>query len=383
MAKMPVASQEPGSSLRVEEGPARMVVLVMSLELLDGGRLLSREQREEASNLIWAGLPAGGKGLSDRDWFHSFLVPRARRLFEEAAAKSLRVRDLVDPRHRQDSWTATILIGALILGFLVDRISNVDQINLLAAPLGLFIVWNWCAICAALLIPLLPRSPQMSEMGQRALSQGSRLLTWSPRTPAWFRHAAHEHYGRWVEIAAPLIYSRLTRVLHLAAIAVAVGAICSVTWSAWHREFRVGWASTLCKANCVSVLHNFVFSPTLPLSEVIGAVPFSREEIVRMERWQQPDNGEGERWLRLTATLLLVTVIVPRALLAAVAARRVTRLRSNLTLQLGQPYFQSLRTPRDVGTKVDSSVAGTGTPRQNAWQRFRDWLRRSSRSGRV
>lgn len=362
--------------MRVDEEAAKTVVLVMALEADDGGRLLSPKQRDEATSLIWAGLPEGGRNLSDRVWVHSFLVPRARRLFEEAAARNPRVHGVLDPHLERGVVTALVLTGALLFGFLVDRIPNADQINLLAAPLGLFILWNWCSIAMALLLPLLSRSPKPSRLVRQALASGSRMLAWRPDAPLWFKRAVRGYYGRWVDVAAPLMRARLALVLHLAAIAIAVGAICSVTWSAWHKEFRVGWASTLCKANCVSTVHRFFFSPTLPFADATGTSPFSKEEIVRMERWQQPDNGEGERWLRLTATLLLVTVIAPRVLLAAFAAWRISRLCSTFSLQLGDPYFQALRTPPERGANKASSSPHTYTSPKSLWQRLCDWLRR-------
>lgn len=375
-----------GLLLHVDEKDAKKLILVMTVELEDGGRLLTRAQREAASGLIWAGLPNGGKNLSERDWVRKFLLPRAQRLLDEAAAKSPRIRRVLEPSTLQATLVAVLLVGALLTGFLADRIPNADRINLIAAPLGLIILWNWVGMIAAVAVPLFSRSARPIDGIRRLMGAGSRLLAWSPRAHSWFAHVVEGYLRRWVDVAAPLLQARLTHLLHWAAIAMAIGAICSLTWAAWHEEFRVGWSSTLCKEKCVHVVHSAFFLPTMPLTELIGAAPFSAEEVKQMQRWEQPDNGEGERWFRLTAALLLVTVIAPRLLLAIGARWRAARLSSRLLLDFSDPYFRQLREPPEPAQTAGPTPQPTRPERprglmffwRRAWAWFKDLFRRGS-----
>lgn len=378
---LPMQSAEPlardGPMLLVDENLARDALLVMALEREEATGLLPKLQSAAATEQAWAGAHCGECVLSDGEWIRLVLEPRTSLIVSDVGTRCHSIRILRDESVARRHALELFLSVAFFTGLFGDRLSNPEYIDLIAAPLGLFIAWNWLFISYSFFRFFWPSTGSGGRPGFW-LGLGHQLLTRrASDTPDLVRVAQAYHF-RWIEAAGELMRARVKRTQHGAAIAVAMGALVSLLWAAWHKEFRVGWASTLCRAPCVHLLHSAFFYPTQFLPQSIAAAPFSLEEISELHHWERPDRGEGERWLRLVSLMLLTTVVMPRAGLVMMWSWRIDRLRKSVPLNLGDPYFQRLRHPPVKPSPTPTSEPSTGDPNPDTSRpkRLRDWWRR-------
>ncbi len=344
-----------GSVVHISDKDAKQVLLVKAIESADGERLLTQTQRHAATELLWAGLPGNPKGLTDAEWTRKILLPRAQRLLDEAAAKNPHLRTVLEPSLLRRLTVAGVFGFAFFVGVLADHLPNSERINLLATPLAAIVVWNWGVIAVAVLSFVIPNAAAPGRLVRQLLADTLPLiLSRELRSRMWLAAVVRRYWQLRIDAAAPLLQARLSAVLHLSAVALTIGAMLSITWGALRQEYQVGWSSTLCKDECVYVVQSAFFYPTLPLAEVIGAQPFSRDDVRRLHRWEAPASDDGERWFRLTTALLLFTVALPRGLLAALSRWRARRLRSRCQLNLDDPYFRLIRTPPPTQPRTEA-----------------------------
>ena len=161
----------------------------------------------------------------------------------------------------------------------------------------------------------------------------------------------------WNRLAASLNYARIARMLHLAAALFAAGAIASLYLRGIVSEYRVGWESTFLGANAVHGLLSAVFWPVVHL---LGMQPFSVDQVAALQFSQPPQPASGARWVHLYAALLALIVVLPRAVLAALAWRRERQLVRTFPLDLQEPYFQRLL------AGAGGAVGGGAGPRAGA-----------------
>ncbi|MFA7504857.1 MAG: DUF2868 domain-containing protein [Burkholderiaceae bacterium] len=308
----------------------------------DSRDLLLVQAYEEIANPAW--------GAEDRRWASdatarklgseadddAYLVVRAR-----LAAERLRERDPtargLDRVSRWPLGAGWLIVGiGLLAGFAGDATGADRFINLLAPPLLGLIAWNLLAY-AGLAISRLrgagptPRSP-LARLWMRLLTGRLRRAdTALPATASRFATA-------WTQATMPLTTARLARVLHLAAAALALGAIIGLYLRGLVFEYRAGWASTFLEPDQVGSLLALVFGPASLLTGIELPDP------ARLAAMRIPP-GPGERaaqWIHLQAATLALVVVLPRLALALLAARRTRRLAESIALPLRDPYFAAL-----------------------------------------
>jgi hypothetical protein len=148
------------------------------------------------------------------------------------------------------------------------------------------------------------------------------------------------HYlSDWSQLSAKLIRLRLTRTVHLAAAAFALGAIASLYARGMLNAYAAGWESTFLDANQVHTLLSVLFAPAMAVFPLQG---FSLTDIQALRFVQEPSPAGGARWVQLYAATLLLLVVLPRLVLAVVAGLRAGRLTRRFPLDLGAPYFRLL-----------------------------------------
>jgi len=269
-----------------------------------------------------------------------FLAHRARlvlgRLGDSLAPLRNGVRALAWP-----SWLGLVIVAAAFLaGLLADRVGNVQRINVLAPPVLLLLVWNLLVYLLLLATPLWRRGATGQSMDPvRALvaflgSGWQRRRRSGQGTPVahWLGAVAAE----WGRIAAPLYQVRVARILHLAATALALGVIAGLYLRGLAFEYRATWESTFLEPVAVRAILSSVLAP----GAWLGGMPIPGLE--RITAMRAPGSENAGVWLHLIALTLLVLVVVPRLLLAALAGWREARQVRNLPLQLEQPYFRRL-----------------------------------------
>ena len=143
---------------------------------------------------------------------------------------------------------------------------------------------------------------------------------------------------RWYQLTEALHIQRCKRVLHLSAAAWAVGVALSLLTRGLVVEYRVGWESTLLDTGQVHAILSFL---RLPALLVFPFQPFTVQEVAQLQ-FTQGGGVASARWVYMYVALLLVLVVVPRVLLAAMAYTREQMLARKVPVDLGDAYFQRL-----------------------------------------
>ena len=140
-------------------------------------------------------------------------------------------------------------------------------------------------------------------------------------------------------MTAPLLRLRVLRVLHLCAAALGLGVAVSLYLRGVWVQYQVGWESTFLDATQVSGMLDVLFAPAAAL---LGLPGFSTAEVQALQ-WPQPSSAGGSaRWVHLYAASLLLWVVLPRCVLAAIAYAKERRLARRFRIDPAHPYVRDL-----------------------------------------
>ena len=322
----------------MNENDSRDLLLVQAFEGI-GNPAWGAEDRQWASDAAARKL---GTDAADEAW----LLARAR-----LAAGRLRERDatarMLDRASRWPAGAGWLVAGlGLLAGFAGDATGAGRFINLLAPPLLGLIAWN-LAVYVGLAVSgmrgaaVAPRSP-LARLWLRLL--GRRLRRADTGLPA----IANRFAAAWAQASLPLPAARLSRSLHLAAAALALGAIIGLYLRGLVFEYRAGWASTFLEPGQVRALLGLVFGPASLLTGI------DLPDAERLAAMRIPP-GPGERaaeWIHLQAASLALVVVLPRLVLALFEHRRANRLARSVEIPLRDPYFTALLRARSGGASA-------------------------------
>jgi hypothetical protein len=125
--------------------------------------------------------------------------------------------------------------------------------------------------------------------------------------------------------------------MHTAAAALALGLIAGLYLRGLVMDYRAGWQSTFLDAGAVQALLGVVLAPAAWLTGV--AVP----EVAPLRLAPgAAASASAAPWIHLLAATLMLTVVLPRLLLAGRAAWGAARLSQRLPLALEGEYFERL-----------------------------------------
>jgi hypothetical protein len=322
--------------MTLDETRARKILLAQALEtsgLLSDAELDRVD--DEASQLAPAALQ-GDQGMA------SVLAGRADILIAKVQQRHpALVSSLETPLFSRGIYLVPLL--ALILGFGADRVANPHRVDLLSAPILVLLVWN-LVVYAVLLTALFRRS---------AVPSGGCWLAWRQRLQSWggllgrrakagpAARASAAFLRLWHPATSALNTQRLTRLMHVAAAAWALGIVLSLLGRGLFVAYGVGWESTWLDAPTLHAVLNALFAPLVALFPI---EPFALGDIARLQLGTGAggDLADGRRWALMYSGLLALVVIVPRLALAAWAAVRAYGLSRQVRLDLEDPYFQRI-----------------------------------------
>lgn len=338
--------------MNIDASEARRILLVRAFEddaavpLSPAGAAAdaARWTREDAA---WASAEAlrqvGEKTSADR-WF----TVRSALACERLVQRQPRLALLLQPAAATSGWLMAALLGlALLAGLASDVIGPSNRINILAPPLLAVMGWN-LAVYALLLLNAARRrhagSAQSADRAQSADTIGRLLRTAGAlaerigaRRPGIGSPQGQEFAAAWRRASVPLQSARLATLLHLAALAVAAGALLALYARGMVFEYRAGWDSTFLDAATVHRWLHTLLAPALAITGAnlpdplqLDALRFSRSAGENAARWIH--------WYAITTAL----VMAPRLLLAAWAMRRSRRLQRHFPLALEERYYQRL-----------------------------------------
>jgi hypothetical protein len=120
--------------------------------------------------------------------------------------------------------------------------------------------------------------------------------------------------------------ARAACALHLGAAAIGVGLIAGLYLRGIAFDYRAGWESTFLDAPAARTLLSMLYGPASWLTGV--AIPDAAH--LQAIRWNGDGGGESAaRWIHLLAATALIFVVVPRLVLAAIAALMAERWSRN------------------------------------------------------
>jgi len=139
---------------------------------------------------------------------------------------------------------AWVLLAALlggVLGVLADQLGPPQRVNLLAPAVWAVVGWN-LLVYLTLLFP----------------SPGAGLRGWLSR---WQARGEEGVMALWASHAAPLSLQRLALLLHMGAMALALGLIAGLYLRGLVLDYRAGWQSTFVDAATVQAALQLLLAP--------------------------------------------------------------------------------------------------------------------------
>jgi hypothetical protein len=287
-----------------------------------------------------------GEGASDE----AFIARRAAFAVERLRPRDKSVARLLGAVTWRPWIGVALAVAAFAAGLALDAVGPGRHVNLLAPPLLALLAWNlivyaWIAVRGALgLVSARAR-------GLGPLARGLARAAHAVGHPAGQLGggAGSEFLATWAVHARTLTAARVGRVLHAAAVALALGALASMYLRGLAFEFRAGWQSTFLDEHQVHALLSLVLGPASALTG-IGLPSVEGFAALRMP----PSVGvNAAPWLHLHAVTVALVVLLPRALLALGDALVEARLARRFPLRLDDAYYKRLaRTLRGTAARV-------------------------------
>jgi hypothetical protein len=305
----------------------RTVVLVHAIEATDWDeQTLTAAERASATAATAAGGPppeAGAEGAPLGAESERFLARRA-----EALLTRVRVRSPGIDRVLAAADGATALDrGTLLLAFAVGvalAFADGGRIDIFAYPLVGLIVWN-LIVYLILIARLFGQRAEGSRVrdafgrfyARRVSARVEALVAHSTRFNAPLAPGLRRFATDWREVGRPMYLLRARRLLHLAAILVAVGLMAGYDLRGWILREPAGWGTTIFGPASAHAALTALYGPASAISGV--ALPSAAE--IRSLIWTGPASGGGTagEWLYLIDWTALLYIVLPR-LLAVVSS---------------------------------------------------------------
>ena len=313
----------------MDERHALDVTAVRAVELSDRARSLWSD-----ADRAWASRAAaevvGAQASPD-----AFLARRASFALERLGERTKLLPRALHTLQWRPWVGATVIALAFVLGFALDRIGDTGRINVLAPPVLGLIAWN-LAVYVALAVGFVVRYGDAAALGplRRAIV---RLAGGVVQPRGGDMAAALATLGQeWAKLAGALYASRASRILHLAAAALALGVLAGLYTRGLAYEYRASWESTFLGAPTVHRIASVAYGAG---AAVTGSpVP----DVAAIEAIRAPNAENAARWLHLMAATVAVLVLVPRVALALVAGGMERHRARHMPLPLEDPYFRRL-----------------------------------------
>ncbi len=326
----------------MDEHSALEVIAVRAIETQDRARDVWSD-----ADRAWASR-AAAEVVGEKAAAKTFVARRASLALERFAERDRLFLAAVRGMqwHAWHGWA--VILGAFVLGLVIDRMSGSQRIDLLAPPVLGLIAWN-LAIYFVLLTSRLSRigKPSVSSPFRTLMMRLVGMTRWrkayrsmSPGstgsndtvTAASIRNLV----GAWSVLAKPLYAARIRRILHLAAAALALGVILGLYARGLAFEYRASWESTFLNAPTVHALLATILAPGAWLS----GIPMP--DAAHIQSIRSPSSENAAVWIHLFASTLLLIVLLPRMALASAAGYVEWKLARDFPVTLEESYFQHL-----------------------------------------
>ncbi|MBL8352348.1 MAG: DUF2868 domain-containing protein [Burkholderiaceae bacterium] len=284
----------------------------------------------------WAGAEARRR-LGEQAPPEAWLAERARLLLDRLGQAQPAWRPLLAWSSAEvgTGWLWLLPAIAAGVGALGEHIGQAGVIHLLAPPLLGLLAWN-LVVYGLLGVQALrrratgaaPGGPLRQTLLRLAAGAGTRLARAGAGLDAP-RAAALARFQRdWLALSAPWQSARGAALLHLSAAALALGALASWYARGLVLDYRASWDSTFLDAGQVRVLLGWVLGPAAALT----GQPLPDAAALAALRGAAGGSEGAARWIHAWSLTIVGAVVLPRLLLAALAALRARRRVGQLPL---------------------------------------------------
>jgi hypothetical protein len=331
----------------MNESEARSAMLVRAYE---GAQSLQTDGYWTGEDRAWAtqaALESAGEHASAA----AFIACRASLAAGRLSSRDSGARFLSEALTWRPRIGWALALAAFAAGIATDAIGSTRQINVLAPPLLALLAWNLVVYAV-----LAARAAVHTD------GNGTSVLGPLARLIARAAHSAASASGikrltpvlatfarDWTVASAPLTASRVARVLHTAAAALAAGALFGMYLRGFALEYRAVWESTFLDASAVHAILSIVLAPAAAISGI--ALP--DEAALAAIRAGISPGENAARWIHWYAITLALFVLLPRTLMALRHFFVERRLAERFPLPLEDGYFQAIaRAQRGVAAEI-------------------------------
>jgi hypothetical protein len=295
----------------------------------------------------------------------AWLARRARFLLEREGHVYRPLLGLVGALRTRWPW----LLLPFALGLGTNYLGPSERIHVLRNPIAVLVVWNfavyavvgWRALARRRHAPERPTAPEPARVEPapparrrppapgplahlllgRALPalwlRAHRVGSEGHRRATDFAGVGRRFWAHWLAAAEPWLWLRARQNLHLAAAALAVGAVLGMFVRGLFFDYAMVWQSTFVRdPEWVTGLLRVVLGPAALL---LGRPLPTRADV---DPLFTAEGAPAAPWIELWAAAALVYAIGPRVLLAAAAALRLRAAERRIELPLADAYFAAL-----------------------------------------
>jgi len=342
----------------VQERALRKVLLIQAIEETDRvGEALPLAERAAATRAV------AGKNLSSietqpeaqlssaTEWF---LLRRADLLLCSLRSRSPGIDYVLAVAGGATSLDRGMLVFAFGVGVLLSFLDGGHTINIFALPLVVLIAWNLLVFVASLgrrrgrivastagptnsatgparsANKPVPRSSVFANFYSRwARTRIDRLLGHSTRFNAPLAPGLRRFAGDWWEVAQPLFAARARRLLHLSAIAAALGLIAGYFFRGIILRAGPGWVGgNVLGPGTAHTLLAVLYGPASLITgiELPPAAGIAELQLTAASH----SGGDAAAWIHLIAWTAVLYILLPRLILTLSASFNLWRLSRRL-----------------------------------------------------
>jgi Protein of unknown function (DUF2868) len=350
----------------VQERALRKVLLIQAIEETDRrGEALPLAERVDATravagkNLSSIETQAEAQLSSATEWF---LVRRADLLLRSLRGRSPGIDYVLAVAGGSIALDRGMLMLAFVAGVLLSFLDGRRAINIFALPLVVLIAWNLlvyvarlgrrrtsatkntpgvASVCAVQVTTPAsggaspPRRSLFASFYSRwTRSRIDKLLGHSTRFNAPLAPGLRRFAGDWWEVAQPLFAARARRLLHLSAMAVALGLIAGYYFRAIILRAGAGWEG----GNVLGpgTAHTFLDVLYGPASLITGISLPPAAGIAELRLTAASGSGgDAAPWIHLIAWTAVLYIVLPRLIAVLSASFSLWRLSRRLAAPPG------------------------------------------------
>ncbi|MBA3507102.1 MAG: DUF2868 domain-containing protein [Betaproteobacteria bacterium] len=340
----------------MNEAAAREVVLIRAVETTDTVRAIWTD-----ADRAWAGR-AAAEVVGATAPPGVFLARRAALAVERLGARQPALPRLLRLYAWRPGVGVALVLVAFTVGVISDQIGAAGRINILAPPLLALILWNvgvyvllfgqmlasafgrqrvgWGPLrtVVAWLGRAVPGSLALAIQRKSAATGSPTAVASADAVASATAVASASFTAEWGRVALPLLRARISRILHVAAAAFALGALSGLYVRGLVFEYRAGWESTFLDAGTVAGVLSVALAPGAWLTGI--AIP-GAEHLEAIRAPGRPGENAAP-WIHLYAATVALVVLLPRLLLGGAAWVAERRAAQRFPLPLSDPYYARL-----------------------------------------